>query len=100
MECSFKRENHQTGIPGYTARPQIDPPAFKVPRSAPRSRGRCGGVRNRREINSSKWTHYSLADVDEDAGTQRVIANDLLNQLREQRQEADANRDEVGYTEI
>ncbi|VDD83236.1 unnamed protein product [Mesocestoides corti] len=41
---------------------------------------------------SQKWTHYSLADVDEDAGlggqANRKIAADLMRELRRRREEA------------
>lgn len=78
---------------------------FKVPTLLPPrvSKLRASGRRTAHQFTEvprrdpSKWTHYSLADVDEDAGlganANRKIASDLMRELRRQREELEGNVD-------
>eukprot|EP00108_Taenia_solium_P006087 TsM_000663900 transcript=TsM_000663900 gene=TsM_000663900 len=77
--------------------PTVPPP--RVPKRRDGS-DRCSAYRfsevPRRD--PSKWTHYSLADIDEDAGlgahANRKIATDLMRELRRQREEREGKIDE------
>lgn len=70
--------------------PTVPPP--RVPRRRGGS-GKCSPYRFSEVLrrDPSKWTHYSLADIDEDAGlgahANRKIAADLMRELRRQREE-------------
>lgn len=66
-------------------------PTRPAPRSGSKRRGdhhyRQNIFRGDPHRDSSKWTHYSLADVDEDGQADRKIAAELMRELRRRRQE-------------
>nr|CDS33678.1 expressed conserved protein [Hymenolepis microstoma] len=79
---------------------------FKIPLSpAPRPGGKRRGAPDQRQNScsdddprrgSSKWIHYSLADVDEDGKTDRRIASELMRELRRRHQEKEGAQNEEG----
>lgn len=84
----FQRERRKPEYPQQQLQPEV--PQFKVP-SLPRGQNRRhaqtrlapgsdGGGRPR---DPSRWTYYSLADIDEDGGRGDMqIAADLMRELR------------------
>ncbi|VDO06453.1 unnamed protein product [Rodentolepis nana] len=76
---------------------------FKIPISpAPRPGGKRRGAPDQRQQSrsddprrgSTKWIHYSLADVNEDGKADRSIAAELMRELRRRHQEEGAQNEE------
>ncbi|CAH8557278.1 unnamed protein product [Schistosoma turkestanicum] len=75
---------------------QIQNPTFRKPNALPPSTHRRPNYTHR---DPSKWTHYSLADIDEDASvSDNSIAMALINELRESRNSSETVQDDETST--